>query len=118
MSACEKCGLTTSCKCNEPERILHAAVLSEGGALTFFGKCHADCFYKGQAMGIKMSGKSAHQGFLTNKGNYLSREDAAKLAFSQGQITKPRSYLLSEDLWCEKDGGLYDHDEIKGYVRR
>lgn len=114
--SCVTCGLTKSCKCDEPERILHASVKSEIGRKIFFGKCHADCFYKGQAMGIRMSGKADDQGFLTSKGRYVTRSEAAKIAFEQGQIDKPTGYLISEDLWSEQDNGKYNHDEIKGYV--
>lgn len=113
---CKDCGLTKSCKCNEPERIIHAAVKSEIGIKIFFGKCHADCFYKGQNMGIRMSGKAEYQGFLTNKGRYLNRSEAAKVAFEQGQISRPTSHLISEDLWSHQYNGKYNHDEIKGYV--
>lgn len=114
--SCPVCELTSSCKCHEPERILHAAVKSKDGSLTFFGKCHADCFYKGQAMGVRMSSKAIDQGFLSNKGNYHSRDMAAKIAFEQGQIDKPASFLFSEDLWSPMYNGKYYHDEIKGYV--
>jgi len=118
--SCKICGLTASCKCHEPERILHAAVKSEPllGRRIFFGKCHADCFFKGHNMGVKMSGKADDQGFLTNKGRYVTRSEAAKIAFEQGQILRPTGYLISEDLWHRHDNGRYDHDEIKGYVLR
>lgn len=115
--SCKECGLTVSCKCNEPERILHAAVKSFNRRI-FFGKCHADCFYKAQSMGIKMSSKADDQGFLTNKGRYVTRSEAAKIAFDQGQIDRPTSHLISEDLWSDQDNGKYYHDEIKGYTPR
>lgn len=114
---CDVCGLTISCKCQEPERILHAAVKAEDGRI-FFGKCHADCFFKAQAMGVKMSSKAFDQGFLTSKGNYLDRNQSAKLAFERGQIDKPTPHLFSEDMWSDQYNGKHHHDEIKGYVAR
>lgn len=115
MSVCPICELTKSCKCHEAERILHASVIAKDGRI-FFGKCHADCFYKGQAMGVAMSSKSNHQGFITNKGRYVDRQEAAQIAFQQKQIDLETGYLFSEDMWSDRDNGKYDHDEINGYV--
>lgn len=39
------------------------------------------------------------QGFLTSKGNFLNREEAAALAFASGQTTEPLTRLFSEDVW-------------------
>jgi hypothetical protein len=41
------------------------------------------------------------QGFVTDKGDFLSRVDAAKHAIACGQIKKTQwgSMLFSEDLW-------------------
>lgn len=39
------------------------------------------------------------QGFLTNEGNFVTREEAAVIALESGQISEPKSYLFSEDLW-------------------
>lgn len=115
INPCPICDLTKSCKCHEPERILHAAVVAKDGRI-FFGKCHADCFYKGQAMGVAMSSKSYHQGFLTSRGRYVDRQEAGEIAFSQGQIDKPTGYLFSEDMWSDQYQGKHDHNEIEGYV--
>lgn len=115
---CKICGLTpTSCKCDGPEVILHAAVKSADGRI-FFGKSHADCFHKALAMNTRMSSKADDQGFLTSKGNYLIRSEAAKLAFERGQIDRKTGYLFSEDMWSDEYKGKYHHDEIEGYVLR
>ena len=41
------------------------------------------------------------QGFLTNKGEFVGREDGLKMATDAGQLLKPTSHdeLFSEDLW-------------------
>lgn len=44
------------------------------------------------------------QGFLTNNGRFVTREEAVDIALSAGQIsipklTDPQNQLFSEDLW-------------------
>jgi hypothetical protein len=39
------------------------------------------------------------QGFLTNEGEFVTRTEAAEIAFNRGQISSPRLTLYSEDLW-------------------
>lgn len=39
------------------------------------------------------------QGFLDSAGRFLSREEAADVAYKAGQIDHPKSGLFSEDLW-------------------
>lgn len=41
----------------------------------------------------------AIQGFLTNKNQFVTRQEAAKIALSAGQINKPIHELTSEDLY-------------------
>lgn len=38
-------------------------------------------------------------GFVTDTGDFLSREEAAQHALECGQINAPRSGIFSEDLW-------------------
>ena len=59
-----------------------------------------------QVIGIykKTTGKNtrlpqAIQGFLTTKNRFVSREDAARIAHSAGQIDMLKEKLYSEDLW-------------------
>ena len=85
------------------EEIKHAAVKTTTGFICI-GKCHADCFYQGRSMGFKMSSKSEDQGFMTNKGRYVDRKIAARIAKKANQIKpdgerKKVTYLLSEDIW-------------------
>ena len=43
---------------------------------------------------------AAHaQGFITSTGRFVEREEAAKIAHQQGQISTPKMALFSEDLW-------------------
>ena len=39
------------------------------------------------------------QGFLTNDNRFVSREEAAEIAFKSGQIKVEKTYLFSEDVW-------------------
>lgn len=39
------------------------------------------------------------QGFMTSKGRFVGREEAAEMAFSCGQIEEKRSTLFSEDIY-------------------
>lgn len=41
----------------------------------------------------------AIQGFITNKGRFVNREEAAVIAYNCGQIQKPINKLFSEDLY-------------------
>lgn len=102
---------------SDQEVIVHACVISPTG-LYFFGKCHADCFGQAYGIGIKMSSEAGKQGFVTNKGRFLSRADAAKVAFEAGQIDQMVGTLFSEDLWSETDGGKFSYDSVEGYILR
>jgi hypothetical protein len=39
------------------------------------------------------------QGFVTDDGRFVEREEAAKIAFDAGQIGQPKKYLFSEDVF-------------------
>ena len=41
------------------------------------------------------------QGFVTNEGKFVSREDASWIAFRSGQTKTRKERLLSEHLWPE-----------------
>lgn len=41
----------------------------------------------------------AIQGFLTSRNRFVDREEAAELAFQNGQIAEEKLRLYSEDLW-------------------
>jgi hypothetical protein len=48
--------------------------------------------------GLKLM-NTEEQGFLTNTDRFVSREEAAKIAFESGQITEETTRLFSEDLY-------------------
>jgi hypothetical protein len=99
--------------------IIHAAVYSPDKAHLFIGKSHAECLHQASKMKVKMNtAPASHQGFVTNFGDFVSREEAAKIAYQAGQIDRKLKILFSEDLWSPVDGGKYDYDEARGYVLR
>lgn len=97
------------------EKILHAAVISKDSKMTFLGKCHADCFHQAKNVGIAMTSLAGDQGFFTNKGRFVRREEAAHIAYRAGQISRAVEYLFSEDMWSLQSGGKYSYTSVKGY---
>lgn len=68
------------------------------------GKRHSDCIRVFAALGIKVNGREEVQGFITDANNFLTREQALKLALYNGQFDKSKvpptkKFLCSEDLW-------------------
>jgi hypothetical protein len=69
--------------------------------LVFSGHRHGQCIYSKFAItGLKdnESGEN-EQGFLTSKNRFVSREEAAQIAFDTGQIKQSTTSLYSEDLY-------------------
>lgn len=77
------------------DRIKCAAVKKDGLIIT--GLRHCDCFFNLQQAGIDSKGFG--QGFVNHRNEFLTREEAAKIAYKHGQIEKPISTLYSEDLY-------------------
>lgn len=48
---------------------------------------------------VSFKGPDCIQGFMTNKGEFLNREQAAEHAHNCGQINNKPKRLFSEDLW-------------------
>lgn len=96
---------------DKTERILHAAILGEDCKSFFMGKSHADCFHQASNIKASISKKAKDQGFITSEGNFVSREEAAKIATAAGQVSNI-NFLFSEDLWST---GPYHYDYVKGY---
>lgn len=44
------------------------------------------------------------QGFVTEDGEFVTREEAAKIAFEAGQVRRQHSKLFSEDLRYDRSG--------------
>lgn len=63
------------------------------------GDCHAKILSIMKMYNIEYNKKTAIQGFLTNKGDFVDRYEAAKIALNAGQITDASiEFLHSEDL--------------------
>jgi hypothetical protein len=77
--------------------ITQAAVLFNGKV--YVGKRHADAIRACATDNpdCYISGKD--QGFITDDGRFVSRAEAAQIAFECGQISKKVSILLSEDIY-------------------
>lgn len=101
------------------EQIKHAAVKAKNG-MVLLGKCHADCFFQGSSVGLKMSSRSEDQGFFTNKGRYVNRKLAARIARRAKQLDmkdkrrKKVSHLLSEDIWYQR---TIIYCQMRGYCK-
>lgn len=51
---------------------------------------------------MKKGYKEISQGFITSLGRYVSREEAAKLAYESGQVSVQLKHLFSEDIFPEQ----------------
>ena len=72
--------------------IKHAAILHNG--IIYKGKRHREIIDD-----AKTDISKGSEGFLTSDGLFVDREQAAKIAYTTGQIKKKKSKLISEDLW-------------------
>lgn len=97
------------------ETIKHAAVKTACGEHIYTGKCHAHCFRDGHSQSVRMSQKAEDQGFITSRGEFVSRNEAAQIAFDAGMTDERKKFLFSEDLWSPEENGKYDYDKEKGY---
>lgn len=57
---------------------------------------HADVLYK---WGKEVLDQSDGGGFMTSKGRYVDRKEAAEIAYNAGQTDEKKSCLYSEDLY-------------------
>lgn len=79
-------------------RIKEAAIMHDGKIWT--GKRHHNVIKKiVDECGMQAAPILGEQGFVTDCGKFLSREEAAKVAFEAGQIPLRRAILFSEDLY-------------------
>ena len=74
--------------------IVASAILKDGVIHT--GRRHHNILLGAKPFGAIKGGL---QGFVTDKGEFLDRYDAAKYAYEHGQITYHKNMLFSEDLW-------------------
>ena len=105
--------LRTQCRvCAQPvfptngiRHITHSAVIMQGLVYALPGPSrHPDCIHAFRVLNNKSSmGIAGPQGFLDNKGKYVNRKDALRIALKAGQVLDVNniraSRLFSEDLW-------------------
>lgn len=63
---------------------------------------HHNCFtilFELEKSDDKFTKTNVTQGFLTNKGNFVTRKEGAKIAFKAGQIERKQNTMFSEDLY-------------------
>lgn len=60
------------------------------------GRRHGDILYKHIG---RVSKSPKNQGFYTSFGRFVSREEAAEIAYNVGQIEEKKNRLFSEDLY-------------------
>ena len=100
--------------------IAHAAIIRSDG-VTSIGKCHSDII-RTSPYGTCKDG--SNDGFITDRGIFVGREDAFDIASEAGQLKpenlrpKNRKYLLSEDIWSSHDNGDFDYNEEDGYFKK
>ena len=89
------CGAEKPDTVSGQERIEESAVKCEDRIYT--GKRHADCICEAIEAGESLPIRMQQQGFVTNTGRFVTREEAWDIAVRAGQL-KARP-LTSEDLW-------------------
>lgn len=88
-------------------RVIVAAANRLKGGLIVVGIRHHDPLMMAQISAAKLvdEGRTAEQGFVDNKGEFLTREEALVVATEAGQIGRyrekgwPEHQLFSEDLY-------------------
>ncbi len=101
------------------EHIIFAAIKRTDNCI-IFGRDHAECIKKSPKGTCKMENRKLGFGFLTNKLRFVSRKEAARIAYEAIQIDKweDGQMLISEELWSEAPGGKFRYDETFGYIKR
>lgn len=94
------------------ELIKHAAWKRKDGSYAK-GKHHGICLQTSPP-DTCLKGRDA-QGFLTDKGRFVGREEAAEIAFKAGQIDEQPSILFSEHMWHRVYKGRHKYDTVNGY---
>lgn len=79
-------------------KLTAAAVRTDNGHL-YTGRRHADCIRLAIEAGEESPITSELQGFMTSDGDFVTRFQAAVIAYRSGQMDRVKRPLLSEDLW-------------------
>jgi hypothetical protein len=78
------------------ERIVETAVRLDDGEI-FTGLRHIDAFVKAyERSGTRF--RDDQMGFVTSTGRFVSRKEAAQIAYNAGQIRAPKDELFNDDL--------------------
>lgn len=75
-------------------------MITEAAIKTVEGKIYTGmrhCYIISENINVSM--KLGIQGFVDESGKFYTRQEAAVHAFECKQITNPKYYLISEDLW-------------------
>jgi len=83
---------------NKHENHITAAAVNVNGAI-FTGSRHYKIINDLAKSNPDLYITQEMQGFVDDYGNFLSRYEAAELAFKCGQIKRYKTRLLSEDIW-------------------
>ena len=73
--------------------IKQAAILYNG--ILYKGRRHREIVDANKQVNLRQG----QEGFVTSSGLFVDREQAGKIAYSAGQIKRPKKRLISEDLW-------------------
>lgn len=91
---------------NYREKILFAAIqfydTDEKAIKILEGRRHSEILQQMHERGIRYDRDAAIQGFTTNRGHFITREQGRILAENNGQLklgVHTKNQLFSEDLW-------------------
>ena len=78
--------------------MIKSAAIRKCGII-YTGNRHCDILYDAYRTTprIQLGTEDSEQGFVTNTGEFVTREEGAKIAFECGQISEPKETLYSED---------------------
>lgn len=81
---------------------------------TYFDFRHAKIFKRMRDEGIECDKNDYQQGFITNERrmHFVSRQEAAGIAYYANQIDERKKELFSEDLWYVNDHSLKEGSEL------
>lgn len=102
---CRSCAHPPTFTRHGVRHITHSAVIMQGLVYALPGPSrHPDCIHAFRVLNKKSSmGITGPQGFLDNKGKYVNRKDALRIALKAGQVLDVNNVragrLFSEDLW-------------------
>ena len=102
------------------DRIVKRAAYIRNDGVIAVGRSHYEII-RDSPKGTCKAG--ATSGFVDNNDKFITREEAYQIALKAGQlvlekIVKNGDYLLSEEIWSDRENGKWTYDEELGYVLR